>query len=346
MKYTLQLLALMAALVFTACNEPKAETEKEQEVNVYTHRHYDTDKLLFKQFEEETGIKVNVINANADELMTRMENEGDQSPADVLITVDAGRLHKAKAGNLLQPVESEILTKNVPSHLKDTENYWYGLTKRARMIVYSKERIKDGELANYWDLTKPQYKGKVLVRSSSNIYNQSLMASFIAHYPDSNYAEMWATGIVNNMARNPAGGDRDQVKAVAAGLGDIAITNSYYLGKMMQSDEQSDRDAVATVSLLFPNQDGRGTHMNVSGAGVAKYSKNKENAIKFIEFLTSKDAQGLFSESNYEYPVNPEVEASELLKSWGEFKEDNISLSKLGEHNTDAVKLFNKTGWK
>lgn len=346
MKYNIRIIILLAALVFTACNKPETETAKEQEVNVYTHRHYDTDKLLFKQFEEETGIKVNVINANADELITRMENEAEQSPADVLITVDAGRLHKAKASGLLQPVESEILTKNVPSHLKDAENYWYGLTKRARMIVYSKERIKDGELANYWDLTKPKYKGKVLVRSSSNIYNQSLMASFIAHFPDSNYAEMWATGIVNNLARNPAGGDRDQVKAVAAGLGDIAITNSYYLGKMMQSDDQSDRDAVATVSLLFPNQNGRGTHINVSGAGVAKYSKNQENAIKFIEFLTSKDAQGLFSESNYEYPVNPEVEPSKLLQSWGNFKEDDISLSKLGEYNTEAVKLFNKTGWK
>lgn len=347
MKIYKRIILLIAAISIVACGETKDKpAEKAQEVNVYTHRHYDTDKLLFKQFEDETGIKVNVINANADELITRMENEGDQSPADVLITVDAGRLHNAKEKGLLQPVESETLKNNVPSHLKDDDNYWYAVTKRARLIVYSKERVKDGELKDYWDLTNKKYRGKVLVRASNNIYNQSLLASFIAHFPDSNYAEQWASGVVNNMARTPAGGDRDQVKAIAAGLGDIAIVNSYYIGKMLESDDKSERDAAATVSLLFPNQDGRGSHINVSGAGVAKYSKNKENAIKFIEFLTSKKAQGLFSESNYEYPVNPEVEASKLLKSWGDFKEDKINLSKLGEYNTEAVKLFNKVGWK
>lgn len=342
-----RIILLAVAIVLIACNKTDREPAKEsKEVNVYTHRHYDTDKLLFKQFEDETGIKVNVIIANADELITRMVNEGEQSPADVLITVDAGRLHYAKEKGLLQPIESEILKKNVPTHLKDSENYWYGLTKRARLIVYSKDRVKDGDLKNYWDLTNQKYKGKVLVRASSNIYNQSLLASFIAHFPDSNYAEQWAKGIVNNMARTPAGGDRDQVKAIAAGLGDLAIVNSYYIGKMIQSDDESERNAVATISVLFPNQEDRGTHINVSGAGVAKYSKNKENAIKFIEYLTSKNAQGLFSDSNYEYPVNPEVDPSDLLKSWGTFKEDEINLSKLGEYNKEAVKLFNKVGWK
>lgn len=349
MKKYIPFLMLFAAMLFTSCNKSEKEnTPKEEikEVNVYTHRHYDTDKLLFKQFEEETGIKVNVITANADELITRMVNEGKDSPADVLITVDAGRLHNAKESGILQPVESEILTSNVPAHLKDADNYWYAVTKRARILAYSKERVKQGEIETYWDLTKPKYKGKILVRSSNNIYNQSLLASFIAHFPDSNFSEKWAEGIEKNMARTPAGGDRDQVKAVAAGLGDIAITNSYYLGKMIQSDDKSDRDAAATVSLLFPNQNGRGTHINVSGAGVAKYSKHKENAIKFIEFLTSEKAQGLFSESNYEYPVNPRVKPSKLLQSWGEFKEDELSLSKLGEYNTEAVKLFNRVGWK
>lgn len=342
-----RIILLFAAISLIACGKSEEiPQEKTQEVNVYTHRHYDTDKLLFKQFEDETGIRVNVINANADELISRMENEGDQSPADVLITVDAGRLHNAKDKGLLQPIESVLLKKNVPSHLKDDDNYWYGLTKRARLIVYSKDRVKDGELKNYWDLTKDKYKGKVLVRASSNIYNQSLLASFIAHFPDSNYAEQWAQGVVNNMARTPAGGDRDQVKAIAAGLGDIAIVNSYYIGKMIESDDDSDKEAAASISILYPNQNDRGTHINVSGAGVAKYSKNKENAIKFIEFLTSNSAQGLFSESNYEYPVNPEVNASELLNSWGEFKEDEINLSKLGEYNKEAVKLFNKVGWK
>lgn len=341
------LILLIATLAITACsnNEEQKPEEKEQVVNVYTHRHYDTDKLLFEQFEKETGIKVNVLNANADELITRLENEGEESPADVLITVDAGRLGKAKELGLLQPVESEILTKQVPLHLKDSDNQWYGLTKRARLIAYDKDRVNPDDIKTYWDLTDEKYKGKVLVRSSGNIYNQSLLASMIAMNPDSNYAELWAEGIVNNMARNPAGGDRDQVKAVAAGLGDVAIVNSYYIGKMIESDDESDTKAVANIGLIFPNQDGRGTHINVSGAGVAKYSKNKENAIKFIEFLTSDKAQDLFSKSNYEYPVNPNVPASDLLQSWGEFKEDKLNLSKLGEYNKDAVILFNKVGW-
>jgi len=338
---------LVALLAISACsnNEEQKPQETAQEVNVYTHRHYDTDKLLFEQFEKETGIKVNVLNANADELITRLENEGENSPADVLITVDAGRLGKAKDMGLLQSVESEALSNQVPQHLKDSDNQWYGLTKRARLIAYDKDRVNPEEIETYWDLTNDKYNGKVLVRSSSNIYNQSLLASMIALNPDSNYAEQWAQGIVNNMARNPAGGDRDQVKAVAAGLGDMAIVNSYYIGKMMESDDESDRKAVANIGLIFPNQNGRGTHINVSGAGVAKFSKNKENAIKFIEFLTSDKAQDLFSKSNYEYPVNPNVSASELLQSWGEFKEDKINLSKLGEFNSSAVMLFNKVGW-
>lgn len=347
MKNITQILLTICAIVLISCSKSEdTPQETTQEVNIYTHRHYDTDKLLFKQFEEETGIKVNVITASADELITRMENEGKDSPADVLITVDAGRLHKAKESGLLQPVESEILKANVPNHLKDENNYWYGLTKRARLIVYSNERVKNNEVANYWDLTNSKYKGKVLVRSSSNIYNQSLLASMIAHYPDSSYAEDWAKGVVENMSREPAGSDRDQVKAIAAGLGDYAIVNSYYVGKMMQSDDQSEKDAVAKVAVLFPNQDGRGTHINVSGAGVAKHSKNKDNAIKFIEYLTSEKAQGLFSESNYEYPINPKVKTSDLLNSWGSFKEDDINLSKLGEYNTEAVKLFQKVGWR
>lgn len=341
-----RILLLIAPFLLFACGN-KDKTESEQQiVNVYTHRHYDTDKILFKQFEEETGIKVNVINASADELITRMQNEGKDSPADVLITVDAGRLHKAKESGLLQPVESSILTKNVPSHLKDNEDYWYGLTKRARLIAYDKNKVNPKDIANYWDLTNEKFKGQVLVRSSSHIYNQSLLASFIAHFPDSNYAENWAAGIVKNMARKPAGSDKDQIKAIAAGLGDVAIVNSYYYGMMVSSDDKSEKDATANVSIVFPNQDGRGTHINVSGAGVAKYSKHKANAIKFIEFLTSKKAQGIFSQSNYEYPVNPEVEPSALLRSWGKFKEDDINLSKLGEYNAEAIKIFNKVGWQ
>lgn len=338
------LLVILSAAVLFGCSQKEEPKEEAQEVNVYTHRHYDSDKELFKKFEEETGIKVNVVNANADELMTRMMNEGADSPADVLITVDAGRLHKAKENELLQPVSSEVLSNNIPANLKDSENYWYGLTKRARVIVVNK--AIENDIKNYWDLTNPKWKEKVLIRSSGNIYNQSLLASMIAHYPDSNYAEQWAEGVVKNMARTPAGGDRDQIKAIAGGIGDVAVVNTYYLGKMLKSDDPNEVEAGEMVNIIFPNQDGRGTHINVSGAGVAKNSKNKENAIKFIEFLSSKAAQEVFAEANYEYPVNPEVEASELLKGWGEFKEDDISLTKLGEYNTEAVKIFDRVGWK
>jgi iron(III) transport system substrate-binding protein len=345
-KLTLLLAASLALFSCSKKEEPKTETPAEEKVvNVYTHRHYDTDKQLFDQFEKETGIKVNIINASADELITRMKSEGKDSPADVLITVDAGRLHNAKVSGLLQPVESAILSKNVPAHLKDADNYWYGITKRARIIAYDKSKVNPKDIATYWDLTKDKFKGKVLIRSSNNVYNQSLLASFIAHFPDSNFAELWAAGIVKNMARKPAGGDRDQIKAVAAGLGTVAVVNSYYFGKMANSDDPADKEAASKVAILFPNQDGRGTHINVSGAGVAKYSKHKENAIKFIEFLSSKEAQEMLSGANYEFPVNPEVEPSAFLQSWGTFKEDTINLSELGEYNAEAIKIFNKVGW-
>jgi iron(III) transport system substrate-binding protein len=316
-----------------------------EEVNIYSHRHYDTDKKLFKMFEEKTGIKVNVVKAKASALIKRMSSEGKNSPADVLITVDAGRLFQAKQKDLLQSVESEYLTKNIPAIYRDKDKKWFALTKRSRVAVIRKNSTKENELSTYEDLANPKFKGQIVVRGSNNIYNQSLLAAMIEHH-DEEYALKWAKGVVANMARTPKGNDRAQVKAVANGIGEIAIANTYYIGKMVHNKDASQRKAVSKMKIFFPKFENGGTHINVSGAGVAAYAPNKVNAIKFIEFLASPEAQKLFAEGNYEYPVLAGVQSSDLVASWGTFKEDNISINSLGENNAKAVKIFDKAGWK
>ncbi|MEN0045636.1 MAG: Fe(3+) ABC transporter substrate-binding protein [Bacteroidota bacterium] len=343
---------LILALLFSAfwACDPKEggdqkEESKEQIVNVYTHRHYDVDQQLFAQFEEASGVKVNVVNASADELIQKMETEGEASPADVLITVDAGRLGRAKTKGLLQSIESETLESIVPAHLIDADKQWFALTKRARIIAYAKDRVQPSELSTYEALAEDQWKNKVLIRSSSNIYNQSLMASIIANLGE-DAAREWAEEIVDNMAREPKGNDRDQVKAILAGEGDLAIVNTYYVGRLLNSKDPEEVKAGESVGIFFPNQEGRGAHVNISGAGVAKHAPNKENAIKFIEYLASTEAQEVFAKANYEYPVNPAVEPADLLKSWGDFKEDQLPLSKLGENNKLASLVFDAAGWQ
>ena len=315
------------------------------EVNVYSHRHYDTDKKLFKIFEEKTGIKVNVVNAKASALIKRIESEGVKSPADVLITVDAGRLYQAKQKDILQAINSDYLNENIPANLRDIDNKWYALTKRSRVALYKIGSGIESKLTTYEDLAKPEFKGQIMVRSSNNIYNQSLMAAMIAHHGEE-YSLNWAKGVVSNMAKAPKGNDRYQVKAIANGIGQIAIANTYYIGKMVDNKDASQREAVKKVKVLFPKFENGGTHINVSGAGVAKYSPNKDNAIKFIEFMASKEAQKLFAEGNYEYPVLEGVKASKLVSSWGTFEDDNISINTLGQNNKAAVKIFDKAGWK
>ncbi len=314
-------------------------------VNVYSHRHYDADREIFRRFTEQTGIDVNVVTASADELITRLENEGAGSPADVLITVDAGRLHRAKSRDLLQPVESEVLDANVPEHLRDRDRNWYGLTQRARILVHHAGRVQPSELSTYEALAEPKWAKRVAIRSSSNVYNQSLLASIIAHNgPEA--AERWAAGIVRGLARTPSGGDTDQIKAVAAGTADVAIANSYYLARLAISENAEDRRVAEQVRPFFPNQDGRGTHVNVSGAGVTRNAPNRANAIRFIEFLSGDEAQGLFAESNGEYPVKPGVPWSATLQSWGEFKADTLDLTRLGELNDEAVRIADRAGWR
>ncbi|MEB1805766.1 MAG: Fe(3+) ABC transporter substrate-binding protein [Bacillaceae bacterium] len=371
MKKSLKLLmlAMMAlALVFVAaaCGnqeeaQPEAEAggeqpqeEEQQEevvtedggvVNLYTSRHYDTDQELYNMFEEQTGIKVNVIEGKGDELMERLDREAEATEADVFITADAGNLARLKEKGLTQAVESDVLSTNVPEKLRDADNEWFGLTKRARVIVYAKDRVDPSELSTYEALTEDEWNGRVLIRSSENIYNQSIMASFI-ELNGEEAAKEWAQGIVNNMAREPEGGDTDQVKAVVAGEGDVAISNTYYVGRLLNSEDPEDVKVGEAVGVFFPNQETNGTHINISGAAVVKYAKNVDNAIQFIEFLSSLEAQAAFAEGNNEYPVNPDAEWSETVKAWGEFKEQDIDLTILGDNNARAIQILNEVGWK
>ena len=340
-------LIVISAFLLISCGESKKQevsSKESNEITIYTHRHYDSDKTIIANFEKETGIKVNVVKAKADELLQKLEAEGKQSPADLLLTIDAGRLVRAKQKDLLQSAKSEIIEKSVPENLRDEDNFWFSLTKRARIIVYDKNKVNPEDLSTYEDLTNPKWNGKVLIRSSSNIYNQSLLASIIANNGQDS-AKQWAEGLVQNMARKPKGNDRDQVKAILAGEGEIGIINTYYLGKLINSKDSLEVEAGNSVGVFFLNQEDRGAHINVSGIGVAKHAPNKEDAIKFIEYLVSKDVQEIFAKANYEYPVNKEASASELLKSWGDFKEDNLPLSKLGELNKNAVVIFDEVAW-
>lgn len=346
------LTTMLAASIFVGCtgsqadtNTNNTDTKKEQIVNVYSERNYDVDKQLYADFEKQTGIKVNIIEGKSDELLERLAREGKDTEADMFITADVGRLHKAKEQEVLQSISSDTISKNVPENLRDKDNQWIGLTVRARVLVYDKDRTKPEQLSTYEDLTSEKWKGKLLVRSSDSVYNQSLVASFIELNGEEKTTE-WAKGIVANLAREPKGNDRDQAKAVVAGEGDVAIMNTYYVGKMLTSSDPEEVKVAEKVGVFFPNQSTNGTHINVSGAGFAKNAKNKDNAVKLIEFLSGAEAQKLYAEANFEYPVNENVEPAELLKSWGEFKTQDINLTKLGENNKKAVEIMNTVGWK
>ncbi|MFC4597134.1 Fe(3+) ABC transporter substrate-binding protein [Cohnella hongkongensis] len=315
------------------------------EVNIYSARHYDVDKELYDAFTKQTGIQVNVVEGKAPELIERIKREGSSTPADLFITVDGGILNSAKAGEILQPVESGVIDEQVPSELRDRDNHWIGLSTRARVIVYAKDRVDPSQLSTYEDLAEDKWKGKVLVRSATNLYNQSMLASFIAIMGEKE-AEAWAAGIAANLAREPEGGDRDQAKAIVAGVGDVGIMNTYYVGQLAASQDAEEVKVAGQVGVFFPNQQTTGTHINISGAGLVKHSKNKDNAVKLLEFLTAAEAQTKISQANFEFPVNRQAEVPELLKSWGEFKTQDIDFAKYGELNPKAVEIANKVGWK
>lgn len=319
----------------------------EGEVNVYSSRQEQLIKPILDKFTAASGIKVNLVTGKDDALIERLKLEGENTPADLLMTADAGRLFRAKDLGLSQAVESEVLKTAIPENLRDPENQWFGLTYRARPIFYVKEKMKPEDLSTYADLADPKWKGKICVRSSDNIYNQSMLASMIASQ-GTEAATKWAEGFVKNFARPPEGGDRDQLKAAAAGICDLAIANTYYYGQMLAGEAAEDKAAAEKLAIFWPDQgeQGRGTHINISGVTVTKAAKNKENAVKLMEYLVSDEAQAWYAEHNQEYPVKTAVPASSLLKTWGDFKADSINLSELGKHNAEAVKIMDTVGWK
>lgn len=331
-------LYILSAMAF--CSVSLADT-----LTIYSYRHYESDVLLYEKFTKQTGIKVEVVKSKAGALLERLKAEGDKTPADILITSDAGRLHQASEAGVLQPLRSAFLEQRVPVNLRDPQGYWFGFTQRARVFVYAPDRVNVEELSTYEGLANEDWRGRVLVRSSANVYNQSLLSSLI----DSNGKQQaihWAEAVRNNMARAPQGSDRDQMRAVAAGLADVAIVNTYYLGLLANSDNQKDRDVAAQLKIFFPNQAERGTHVNVSGAGIVAGTNSFEAAKQFLEYLATDEAQSAFPSATYEYPVVPDVAWSPLQLQWGPFKADTISLARLGELNAEAIRCFNLAGWE
>ncbi|MCY4129399.1 MAG: extracellular solute-binding protein [Gammaproteobacteria bacterium] len=298
---------------------------------------------MYETFTEQTGITVNLIEGGSDALIERIVNEGEFTPADLLITVDAGRLWRAQQRGVFQPIESEVLETRVPANLRESDGHWFGLSKRARVIVFRKDEALPIQIGRYEDLSNAKLQGLICMRSSSNIYNLSLMASLLeAHGPDE--AETWANGVVSNFARNPQGNDTSNITAVVNGECTLTIANTYYLGRFLASDDAKDHDIAKSIQVVFPNQSDRGTHVNISGAGVTKHAPNRDNAVQFLEYLTGDFAQKLFAEGNNEYPVVGE--ATGAIKELGTFKEDQIQAQLLGENQSAAVRLYDLAGWR
>ncbi|OJJ13091.1 Fe(3+) ABC transporter substrate-binding protein [Alphaproteobacteria bacterium AO1-B] len=314
------------------------------ELNLYSSRHYDTDERLYSDFEEQSGIKINRIEGKADELLTRMEAEGQNSPADILLTVDTSRLERAKGMGLLQSVESPVLEQRLPGYVQDDDNQWFGFSQRARIIFYDKEKVAEPP-RTYQDLADPKYKGMICIRSSSNVYTQTITAALIEHLGEEAVKD-WATAVVGNFARDPQGGDTDQLRGIVSGECAIAMSNTYYFGRALRKSVKGLSDDVAKIGWVFPNQDTIGAHMNLSGGGVAKHAPNKENAIKFLEYLASDQAQQYFSAGNDEYPAVPGVGISPSVAQLGFFKPDDVDASAIAENVPAAQKLLNEAGWK
>jgi len=316
-----------------------------EHVNIYSSRHYDTDLDLYNSFTEETGIQINLIEGGSDELIERINNEGVNSPADIVITVDAGRLWRAREAGVLQAITSGILNERIPSELRDPDGYWFGLSQRVRGIIYHRERVDPSELAGYWELADEDWNGRICVRSSNNIYNQSLVASLIETHGLED-TEEWAGKLVSNFARSPQGGDTDQIRAVAAGQCDIALANSYYLARLIASSSSSDQEVAEQVGIYFPGATYGGAHVNISGAGVAAHSPNYEYAVRFLEYLSEPESQNYFAGGNFEFPVTGGTEIPEILIQFGEIESDAVNVSAYGINNPEAIRLMDRAGWR
>ncbi len=336
----------LASLALLLAAQPLAALAQEKVLNLYSARHYDTDEALYTNFTKQTGIKINRIEGGEDALIERIRNEGDKSPADVLITVDAGRLWRAEQFGLFQPVKSKVLDSRLPAAYRHPDGLWYGFSARARIIAYSKERVKPGEITRYEDLANPKWKGKICTRSASHVYNLSLMSSLVNYDGEAN-TEEWAKAVASNLARTPKGGDTDQLKAVAAGECDLALSNTYYYVRLLRSQKPDEKEVAEKVGVILPNQKDRGTHINVSGAGVLKNAPNREAAVLFLEYLASDEAQNYFANGNNEWPVVPTVKTNNAaLASLGQFKTDSLNIGAIGKNQPTAQKIADRSGFK
>ncbi len=335
-RLTAPLLATLLALATTA--------EAQGELNLYSSRHYDTDERLYSDFTAATGIEINRIEGNADEMIARMEAEGANSPADILITVDAGRIWRAEQKGLLQPVASDVLESRIPEAMQHPDNLWFGVSSRARMIFYAKDRVANPP-QSYADLADPAYQGQICIRSATNIYSLSLLASIIAHQGEE-AAKTWATGVKANLARAPQGGDTDQLKGLVSGECDVVLANSYYFARALRETVDGVSDGIDGIGWVFPDQGGNGAHVNISVAGVAVHAPNYDNAVAFLEYLASDQAQSYFSAGNDEFAVVEGVAQSDSVTKLGDFTADTLNLSALGEYQALAERIYNDTGWE
>jgi iron(III) transport system substrate-binding protein len=334
----------LIALVLAAC-VGLAHAE-DPSLNVYSSRHYQSDEALYAAFTKSTGIRVNRIEAKEDALIERVRNEGSHSPADVLITTDAGRLWRAQQLGLFQTVRSPVLDARIPANFRDPEGQWYGFSLRARVIVYNKAKVKPEEISTYASLAEPKWKGRICVRSGTHVYNLSLMGALIEHLGKEK-AEAWAKAVKANLAREPKGGDTDQMRGVAAGECDVALGNHYYYLRLQRSKKDADREVASKTGVVFPDQGGRGTHFNISGAGVLKHAPHRAAAVKFLEFLASDAAQRYFADGNNEWPVVASVEVSNpALAGFGRVKPDSINVAAFGRNQAESQKLFDRVGWR
>jgi len=315
-------------------------------LNLYSSRHYQTDEALYAGFTKQTGIRINRIEAGEDALIERVRNEGARSPADVLVTVDAGRLWRAEQLGFFQPVKSAVLEARIPANYREPGGLWFGFSLRARLIAYNKAKVKPAELPSYESLADPKWKGRVCMRSSTNIYNLSLMGALIDHLGEAK-AEQWAQGVKANLARDPKGGDTDQLKSVAAGECDVTVTNQYYYARLARSARADERAVAEKVGVVFPNQASWGTHVNISGAGVMKHAPNREAAVKFLEYLAGDEAQRYFADGNNEWPVVASVRPDNpVLKTFGAFKQDTLNVAVLGRNQPGSQKIYDRVAWK
>ena len=314
------------------------------ELNLYSSRHYDTDERLYSDFEDLTGITINRIEGKADELIQRMQAEGRNSPADILLTVDTSRLERAKEAGVLQSIESDVLEARIPAYIQDSDNQWFGFSQRARILFYDKNEVSDPP-RTYQDLADPKYAGMICIRSSTNVYSQTILAAMIEHLGEDE-AKAWAEGVKNNFARDPQGGDTDQLRGIVSGECEISMSNTYYFGRAIRRDVGGVTSDLDMFGWVFPNQDSFGAHMNLSGGGVAAHAPNRENAIRFLEYLASDQAQQYFSAGNDEYPGVPGVALSPSVAAMGFFKPDDVNLSDVAKNVPLAQQIFNEVGWK